>query len=526
METTAYINGKIFTSDKRQPWAEAFLVEGGKFIKVGTVDEILSLKSGRTRTIDLQNATIIPGIIDSHVHMIMGGASLLNIDLTSVKTAEEFILSVKNYVAEHRGQWILGGNWNQQNWPGSPMPEKSWIDEFTPDTPVFLQRMDYHMGVANSAALFAAGITKDTISPEGGSIEKDTITGEPTGILKDKAMELVYRVIPKPTFSEKCTFLDAALSEAARLGVTSVHDITYKDQFDVFQEYDRKQKLTCRIYSRLPIEYASSLIASEISYRLGSPFLRIGSLKAFSDGSLGSATAWFFEPYSDEPGNFGLPMDIMTNGFFCKTALEADRVKLQLSVHAIGDRANFEVLDVFSKAVYQNPQWDRRFRIEHAQHIRESDIPRFKELGVIASMQPYHLVDDGVWAEKKIGPERMKLTYAFGTLMRQGVHVSFGSDWPVVTLDPLKGIYSAVNRITADGKCLNPDERINVEQAVLAYTITSAYAAFSENETGSISEGKHADFIILSDDIFSIPPEQIRNVHVVKTVVDGITVFE
>jgi hypothetical protein len=432
-------------------------------------------------------------------------------------------------VLSHRGEWITGGDWDHQGWQGGQLPRREWIDSFTADTPVFVQRLDGHMALANSLALSRAGITPATANPVGGSIERDPATGEPTGILKDAAMDLVAGIIPKDTPSDIMTFARRAMNHAAVHGVTSVHDITLPEQFDVFETLEQDHALTCRIYSRLPIAGYAALIGKGVRHAHGTDRLKIGSLKAFSDGSLGSGTALFFDPYDDEPGNTGLAMDIVTDGRLRAWAIEADRHQFQLSVHAIGDKANDIVLSIFEEISAKNPPWDRRFRIEHAQHVRPADIDRFRKLGVIVSAQPFHCIDDGVWAERRIGSARARTSFAFRSFIDAGVTVCFGSDWTVAPLDPLAGIYAAVTRSTVDGRRPGgwvPAQKITVEEALRCYTVNNAYASFEESVKGSIEVGKLADFVVLSEDILFVDPSRIREARVDLTVFDGHIVYE
>lgn len=524
----AFINGKIFTCNPSKPICESIITYLNRILFVGSNEDAKQFIDKKTEIIDLEHKLVLPGLIDCHAHIIMGGFYLKSVNLQPAKTTEEFKFILKDYVSKNPGKWITGGNWNHQNWEIKSLPSKEWIDDLSPDTPIFISRMDYHMGLANSVALKLAGITSDTISPEGGYIEKDPSTGIPTGILKDKAMNLVQSVIPPPSEEEKVEACLLTLKEASKFGVTSIHDIAYYDDFRILQKLNREKKLTSRIFTRLPIEKCKEIIETQIEIGFGDDRLRTGSLKAFSDGSLGSATALFFDPYTDEPGNNGLGMDILNDGRLHQWALDADKNKLQLSIHAIGDKANSAVLDIFENIVSKNSKWDRRFRIEHAQHLREGDIKRFKELNVIASVQPYHLFDDGVWLESKIGMERMKNSFAFKSIIDNDIKVCFGSDFPVVTLNPLSGIYSAVTRQTADNNNptgLNPLEKISVEEAIKCYTINAAYSSFEENIKGSIEAGKLADFVMLSKDILSIPSNEILSAEVLMTVFDGELIY-
>ncbi len=505
------------------------MVSGNEIVFAGTTEEVRKYTNGFTEIVDLQGNLVLPGFIDSHAHIILGGFYLMSVDLSPAKSKAEFINILSGYIQKNKSGWITGGNWNHQNWREKTLPRKEWIDDFSAATPVFVMRMDYHMALANSLALKLAGITKNTPDPNGGVIERDKKTGEPTGILKDKAMELVQKVIPEPDASHYDKAVDYAMGEAAKFGLTSIHDITYEKHFPVLQKAEKENRLTSRVYTRLPIQKYKSLIDSGVQYNFGSDKLKIGSLKAFADGALGSSTAYFFEPYSDDPQNSGLPMEILQSGELEKMIKESDRNKLQLSIHAIGDRAISEVIDIAERISESNPIWDRRFRIEHAQHMTDRDFERMKKLGIVVSAQPYHLFVDGDWMIEKIGPERMENAYAFKKFLNNNIKLCFGSDWPVVTLNPLKGIYAAVTRHTAENQKstgLIPGEKLTVEETVKAYTLDAAYAAFQEKNLGSIEEGKLADFVVLSENIFQIKKDKISNVEVLMTVTGGKIVFE
>ncbi len=526
---TAFVNGKIYTVNEAQPFAQSIIVEGNKIIFVGSNDGAKKLLDTSTQIIDLNGKLMLPGFNDNHVHFISGGFYLLGIDLRPATSTTEFKNILKTYSEKFPAKWITGGYWDHEKWETKDLPTKEMIDEVVSDQPVFVDRLDGHMAVANSYALNLAGITKDTQSPEGGLIVKDPLTGDPTGVLKDNAMSLITKLIPDPTPEENYTALLASLEEAKRLGITSVQDITYQASLDAFQKAKNEGKLSCRIFTRWPIADYKNHVDNDIKIGFGDYLIKMGSLKAFADGSLGSSTAWFFDKYNQDTTTFGLPMDIITDGSLEKWSLDADKNHLQLSVHAIGDRANSYMLDLYEKIINENPKWDRRFRVEHSQHVRFEDIKRFAELGVIASVQPYHCIDDGVWAEKRIGPERIKYTYPFKSFLDAGVKLCFGTDWYVAPLNPLLGIYAAVTRRTLDEK--NPDgwipgQKISVEEAIKCYTLNSAYASFEENIKGSIEVGKLADLIILSDDILSIDPVKIKDVKVELTVFDGKIIYQ
>lgn len=526
---TAFINGKIYTVNENQPIAQAVVVDGNKIVFVGSDEDARNIIDSQTEIINLNGKLMLPGFIDNHVHFLSGGFYLLGIDLRPANSTMEFKKILKDYVEKYPNKWITGGYWDHEKWETKELPTKEMIDEISPNTPIFVERLDGHMGLANSYVLKLAGITKDTESPDGGLIVKDPKTGEPTGVLKDNAMNFVYNIIPAASAEENYDAAIAALEESKQLGITSVQDITFEDAFTTFKKLREENKLTCRIYTRWPIVDYKSLVDKNIKIGFGDNYIRMGSLKSFADGSLGSSTAWFFEKYNQDTTTFGLPMDIITNGDMEKWCIDADKNHLQLSVHAIGDRANSWMLDLFGKISKENPVWDRRFRLEHAQHVRFEDIPRFTNLGVIASVQPYHCIDDGVWAEKRIGPDRIKYTYPFKSFLDAGVKVCFGTDWFVAPLNPLLGLYAAVTRRTLDNK--NPDgwipeQKISIEDAIKCYTINSAYASFEENIKGSIEVGKLADLIVLSDDILTIDPIKIKDAIVEMTVFDGKIIYK
>lgn len=525
---TAFINGKIYTVNEKQPLAQSVIVEGNKILFVGSDIEAKQFIDSNTKVIDLYGKLMLPGFIDNHVHFISGGFYLLGIDLRPANSTTEFRTILREYVSKYPSKWITGGYWDHEKWEVKELPTKEMIDDIAPNTPVFVERLDGHMGLANSYAMKLAGITKDTESPDGGLIVKDPKTGEPTGVLKDNAMNFIYNIIPSATSQENYDAALAALEEAKRLGITSVQDITFEDALTTFKKLKEEGKLTCRIFTRWPISDYKNLVDKNINIGYGDDFIRMGSLKAFADGSLGSSTAWFFERYNQDTTTTGLPMDIITDGSMQKWGLDADKNHLQLSVHAIGDKANSYMLDLYEKIIKQNPEWDRRFRLEHAQHVRFEDIKRFAELGVIASVQPYHCIDDGVWAEKRIGPERIKYTYPFKSFLDSGVKMCFGTDWYVAPLNPLLGIYAAVTRRTLDDKNPEgwiPEQKISVEDAIKCYTVNSAYASFEENIKGTIETGKLADLIILSDDILTIDPNKIKDAKVEMTMFDGKVIY-
>jgi predicted amidohydrolase YtcJ/beta-lactamase class A len=527
----ALINSRIWTGDKSHPWAEALASRGERIIAVGSNDEVNKLTNSKTHIIDLQGKLVLPGFIDDHTHFITGGSHLLSVDLRDAGTPEEFARRIKLHAARLApGRWVTGGDWDHERWPGGPLPTKNLIDAFTTNNPVFVTRLDGHMGLANSAALKLAGINKETKDPAGGTIVRDSRTGEPTGILKDDAQDLIYRVIPEPSEAERAEALKAALAEAARVGLTSIQDITPWNDYEAYKKFRDSGALSVRVYARTPMSQwkrQADLVARQGP---GDEWLKLGGLKAFMDGSLGSTTALFFEPYKDAPNTSGLMVDDnIPEGKMKQNIKDADKAGLQCSVHAIGDKANNLLLNYFEEVTRENGARDRRFRIEHAQHLSPVDIPRFAKLGVIASMQPYHAIDDGRWAEKRIGALRIKTTYPFRTLLDTGATLVFGSDWFVAPLSPVLGIHAAVTRQTIDGKNPGgwiPEQRITVEEAVRAYTTAAAYAEFAEKSKGTLEPGKLADIVVLSQDIFRIKPDEIQKTKVTHTIVGGRVVYE
>jgi hypothetical protein len=525
------VNARVRTMDARSTLAEALAVRDGRIAKVGTSREIRALAGPSSRVIDAEGRLVLPGFNDAHVHFLSGGFQLSSVDLRDAGTREEFTARIKDFAAKlPKGRWVLGGDWDHELWPGAPLPRRDWIDAATPDTPVFVSRLDGHMALANSLALKLAGVTRNTVDPPGGLIVRDPATGEPAGVLKDAAMNLVYKVIPAYTVEEKVAAARAATRHAASLGVTSVTDVSAGPDVGVYQTLLSRGELDTRIYAAWPLPGWKQLAATGIRQGFGGPMLRIGALKGFADGSLGSTTALFDEPYSDDPSTNGLPSGEMADPATMQARMTgAARAGLQLCLHAIGDKANAMILDMFAKTLEETGVRGPRFRIEHAQHLSPRDIPRFKQFGVIASMQPYHAADDGRWAGKRIGAQRSATTYAFRSLLDAGAVLAFGSDWTVAPLNPLLGIHAAVTRRTIDGKNPQgwvPAQKITVEEAVRAYTAGSAYAEFMEAEKGTIEAGKLADFVILSRDIFTVELESIDRTRVLMTVVGGRVVHQ
>jgi len=525
------INAKIWTVDANQPKAQAVAVFGDRIIAVGANADVEGLRGPHTKVIDAGGKLLLPGFNDAHVHFVSGGMQLDSVQLNDVTGPDEFVRRTAAQAKKTpKGEWILGGDWDETKWPGATLPTKELIDPVTPENPVFLSRYDGHSALANSSALKLAGVTAQTPDPPGGTIVRDA-QGNPTGDLKDAATDLVYRVIPPLAHDQRVRVVKRALEHAASVGVTSVQnmDPEYAD-IAAYAELLQSGELTTRIYAAPLITQVDDQVKIGIRHAFGGPYLRIGALKAFADGSLGSRTAYFFEPFLDEPGNHGLlagdmhPLSLMRDRM-----MQADAAGLQICTHAIGDQAISIILDLYSDVVKAHGAADRRFRIEHAQHMAAKDFTRFAQLGVIASVQPYHAIDDGRWAEGRIGHDRASRTYPFRTFLNDGVHLAFGTDWDVAPLNPMLTIYAAVTRATLDGKNPNgwfPEQKLSVEESVSAYTMGSAYAEFQEREKGSITPGKLADMVLLSDDIFSIDPTKIRDVKVLKTIVGGRVIWD
>ncbi len=523
--------GKIWTGASAHPQVEALACIGSRIVATGSSTEIQAWVGAKTRVIDLAGKRVTPGFNDAHVHFYTGGQHLASVKLRDARSEVEFRERIQQFAAKlPPGRWILGGDWDHENWTPARLPTRQLIDDVTNGHPVFLNRLDGHMSLANTAALKLAGVDRNMPDPPGGTIVRDE-KGEPTGVLKDAATAAVERVIPEPSDDEIADAVRAAMRYAAENGVTSVQDMSASpDILRVYQKLLKAGELTVRISGHQPLAMWERLAGVGLLAAFGSPYLHIGGLKGFADGSLGSTTALFFEPYQDAPSTSGLANDEMIpESKMRQHILDADRAGLQIAVHAIGDKANHLILGMFEEAERQNGTRDRRFRIEHAQHLRPDDIPRFAKLHVIASMQPYHAIDDGRWAEKRIGPERAKTTYAFRSLLDAGAVLAFGSDWFVAPMEPLMGIYGAATRRTLDGKYPNgwvPEQKISVAEAIRAYTWGSAYASFDEANKGTIEPGKLADFAVLSDDILSIDPVEIAKTKVVMTIFDGRVVYE
>lgn len=528
-QVTLYVNAVIHTMDPATHIAEAVAVSGNRILAVGSNSDLRG-RHAQARRVDLGGRLLLPGFNDAHVHFISGGFSLFAPDLRNTATPREFADGIAAYARKlPANAWILGGEWDHEKWPGTPLPTRNLVDKSTTGHPMLVSRFDGHMALANSQALQLAGIDRNTPDPAGGLIVRDA-KGEPTGVLKDSAQDLVTRIIPPRTAEEKRAATLAATHHAASLGVTSVSDMSADDDVPLYQTLAREGLLKTRIYGARPITSWEKLAAQTKEVSPANQIVRIGAIKGFSDGSLGSSTAYFFDPYADQPDNRGLLFDQMfPDGIMLDRVRACDKAGLQVMIHAIGDAANRIILDIYERVAAENRPRDRRFRIEHAQHLHADDIARFGRQQVIASMQPYHAADDGCWCERRIGAARCAGAYAFRSLLKAGAILAFGSDWLVAPLDPIPAIKAAVTRQTLDGKHPDgwvPEECITVGQAVRACTMGSAYAEFAENEKGSITPGKLADFVVLDKNIFKMDPQSIDSAKVILTVMNGRKVFE
>ncbi len=529
------VGGKVWTGDRQQPEAEAVAIRRDRILHIGTTAEVRSLAGPGTRVIELHGRRVVPGFNDSHIHLLSGGLSLVQVDLKDAADEAEFGKRLRAFDARlPPGRWILGGNWDHDRTFAGKLPDAALLDRYVPNRPVCIRRYDGHMSLVNTRTLQLAGITAATAEPAGGVIYRQADGKTPSGVLRDNAMGLVERLIPAPSEAEIAEAVQSALALARSQGITTLQDMcgsgstTRRRLMRTLQQLHRAGQLTARIDLRLPLASARELTTLGVEAGFGGDYLTIGGVKGFVDGSLGSSTAKMYEPYLHEPGSRGVW--VTPRGRLLELIGEADRAGLSVAVHAIGDEANAVLLDLFAETARQNGPRDRRFRDEHTQHLRPEDYPRFRELGVIASMQPYHAIDDGRWAEGRIGARRCSSSYAFRSLLDAGARLAFGSDWPVAPLDALAGIDAAVNRRTLDGKQPGgwfPQQRISVVEAVEAYTAGSAFAAFQEKDRGVLKPGMLADLVVLSRDIFAeAERDHIGKTKVVLTVVGGQVVYE
>lgn len=507
----------------------AVAIRGDRILAVGDSAAVAPYLGPHTRVIDAKGGLVAPGFNDGHTHFIDGGFQLASVQLRDAATPREFIRRIAEYAKHLKpGEWILGGDWDHTLWPGAPLPRHDWIDSVTPNNPVFINRLDGHEALANALAMKLAGVTKDTPTPPGGQIEHDARTGEPTGMFKDMAMGLIDKVVPPPTPEQRDTALARALVHAESLGVTGTASM-YASFADLasFRRLERAGRLTLRAVLYLPLEDWRDVADTVRARGAGDDWVRIGGVKGFMDGSAGSRTAFMAQPYSDSAGYRGLlrhpPADM------ARWIGSADSAGLQIAVHAIGDSANAILLSIYDSLEHAHAPRDRRFRDEHAQHLRPEDIGKFGALGVIASVQPYHVIDDGRWVVQRIGPERIKSSYAFRSLLDSHAVLAFGSDWTVAPIEPILGIYAAVTRRTLDGKNPGgwvPEQKVTLAEALRAYTWGNAYAVFAEKERGTLAPGMLADVTVVDRDLFAMPPESLATARVAATVVGGKIVFE
>ncbi len=544
-----YLHGNIYTgmevkaSFHEVKRAQALAVRGDRVQAVGTESEVLKLKGPQTEVVNLGGHFVMPGFNDAHMHLAEAGFQRLTVNLVGVKSLTEFRDRIRARVATAEpGEWITGGGWDQTLWAVKELPSRWDVDEVTADHPVFLQRVDGHIAVANTRALQLASITIASKDPEGGKIDRDS-TGQPTGILRETARQAVNAVIPKPTHDKRRQALETALQDLAQWGITSAQD--YSDiggdspvqweEFQTLEEIEHEGKLTARITEWLPFNDPLEVLeAHRAAHPQFDNMLHTGMLKGFMDGSLGSHTAALLEPYADDPGNSGLPRYQQAK----LTEMTKARVAagFQVGFHAIGDRGVQMALDAFAAAEEEareknvkapDGNHDFRFRIEHAQVTTRQQIAEFKKQQVIASMQPNHLLTDMNWAEARLGPKRAPTSYAWAEMLKKGITLAFGTDYPVEPVTPFRGLYAAVTRQSEDGKKeYFPEQKLSMEQAIAAYTTGAAFAEFAEKEKGTLAPGMLADFVVLDRDITSVPPAKVLGTKVLRTVVGGKTVYE
>lgn len=525
-----YFNGVIYTgagfeTDKPET-VQAIAVGGGKVLAVGTTEEITRLAGPDTKLHDLDSRNtsnyIFPGFNDAHTHLGNAGQTKLNVDLTGVKSLADMLAKVQKFAAAApAGHWLTGGNWDHTLWASKALPTRQDLDKVTGDHPAFLDRIDGHIALVNSAALKAAGITGKTTAPQGGAIDLDA-KGEPTGILRETAQGLVEKVIPPPTPEERRHGLELAIADAASHGVTSVQDFSDWQDFLVYEQLEKEGKLDVRVSEWLPFRASLADLQKMRSHHdPNDPMLHTGMLKGFMDGSLGSRTAALKAPYADEPGNSGLPQ--FTQDELNQMAVERAKAGFQMGFHAIGDKGTAMALDAFSQPGVSRTA---RNRVEHAQVVDPADISRFKKLGVIASMQPNHLLTDMNWAEDRLGPKRAAYSYAWKAFLDAGVPLAFGTDYPVEPITPFRGLYAAVTRMNEKGtRTYYPQNKVTIGQALYAYTQGSAYAEFAEQHKGKLIPGYDADFVIVDRDLYKVFPQAILYSTVVGTFVNGRQVF-
>jgi predicted amidohydrolase YtcJ len=522
---TAYVNARIWTGIPGAPLESAIGIAGSHIVAVGEdrVRSLIGRKSGNhTRVVDLQGAFVVPGLIDAHTHFLLAAATLVPPDLRQARTREEFTRRIGEAAGQQPpGQWLRGGNWDAELW-GGELPTRQWVDAVTPQTPIALARLDQHMWLVNSLGLRLAGVDRNTPEPAGGRIVRGA-DGEPTGIIIDAAQDLVHRAIPPPTHAAVEKMLRVGIEHGLSNGVTQAHSMGLDwDTHEALLRLREKGETDMRFISYVPLSDWEKMAAIVHREGYGDDWVRWGGMKGLTDGSLGSRTALFYRPYDDAPGTRGIRVNTLEH--LREWIGQADRNNLPVSIHAIGDEANDNVLDIFQEVAAANGPRDRRFRIEHAQHLTPAAIPRFGRQQVIPSVQPYHAIDDGRWAVQRVGAERLKGTYAFKSLWDSAARVCFGSDWPVAPFAPLTGIAAAVLRQTIDGANPGgwlPEQRLTVEQSLVAYTTHNAYAGFQEDRLGRLSPGYIADLVVIDQDLLHIDRQTITKSKVLRTVVGG-----
>jgi len=513
--------GQVWTglsTGRGQPGAVA--IAAGKILAVGDSAQIARYVGSKTEVLRANGGLIMPGFADGHTHFIDGGFQLASVDLRDAATPQEFVRRLKEYAAHLKpGEWITGGDWDHTLWRGAPLPRHDWIDSVTPNNPVFVNRLDGHEALANAAAMRAAGVTVATPSPFGGEITSG-------GVFKDRAMDLVWRAVPGPSPEQRDSALARALAHAASLGVTATgHMSASFGDLASYRRLERANRQTVRVSLYLPLS-DWKVVAESVAKNPGDDWVRIGGVKGYMDGSAGSRTAFFFEPFSDSAGYYGLMQQPESD--MRAWVGSADSAGLQIAVHAIGDRANAIILAIYDSVAQAHGRRDRRFRVEHAQHLRPQEIPLFGGRRVVPSMQPYHAIDDGRWVEQRIGPQRIKTTYAFRTLLDTEAPLAFGSDWTVAPLDPMLGVYAAVTRRTLDGKNPGgwvPEQKISVGEALRAYTSGNAWATFNEQKWGTLAPGRFADVVVLDRDPFGVPAESLATIKPRFTIVGGKVIY-
>ena len=523
--------GRIWTGDRDAPWARALVARSGVIVAVGTADEVERFRGPRTRVVDRPDAFATPGLIDAHAHLSDLGAGTEEVDLRGVKQLDEVTRLVQDWIAAHPSDgWVTGQNWDQSLWPGGAFPTAAALDAVAPDRPVWLIRVDGHAGWANAEAMRRAKVTRNSVAPAGGQILRDA-GGEPTGVFIDDAMHLVSRAMPPPTRADFSRRILAGQELVLKQGLTGVHAMALTPgEIEAYRDLDRDGRLKLRVYgmaSPPPKDPASFVAQPPLKSGPGVRF-ELRGIKLFIDGAMGSRGGLLFEPYSDDPGNRGLLL--MTPEVLEATTAEALRNGWQVATHAIGDRGNALVLGAYEAARRAVPgAKDPRLRVEHAQVVRKSDVPRFRALGVIASMQPSHAIDDMRWADARLGPGRVAGAYAWRWFLDGGVPLAFGSDFPVAVVNPFYGIYAALTREDEDGRPpggWHSDQKMSLDETLRAFTTGSAYAAFAEDRLGVLKPGLRADLTVTDRDLFKVPPRDVLKANVVMTIIDGEVVYE